>query len=54
MDSQVIIFWSCITLVVIIALGWTLFGKVCALNKKFHVLEIDDDSVYAYEVGDED
>lgn len=54
MDCQVIIFWSCIAFVVLVALGWTVFGKIRALNKKYHVVEIDDDSVYAYEVGDED
>lgn len=49
MEYKVIIFWSCIALVLIVALGWTAFSKMHALNNKYHIITFDNDSVYVDE-----
>lgn len=45
MDSA-IVFWICIAIVVAFSLGKTAFHKICVLNKKYHMIEFEDDSVY--------
>ena len=49
MEYKVIIFWSCIALVLIAAFGWTAFSKIRALNSKYHIITYDNDSVYVDE-----
>ena len=46
MINESIIFWSAIAIVLLIAFGHTAYEKVSALNKKHHLIEIDNESVY--------
>ena len=41
------IFWVCICVVVIAAIGMSGLRKMKALNTKYHIIEVEHGSVYA-------
>lgn len=45
---------GCILLVILMAFGSTVYHKLCILNKKHHVIEWDNDSVYVWDDGNDE
>lgn len=54
MEYKVLIFWSCLALVVVVAFGWTVFSKLRVLNNRHHIITWDDENVYVYEENDDE
>ncbi|EJX11117.1 secreted protein [gut metagenome] len=48
-----LLIWGCILLVILMAFGSTAYHKLCTLNKKHHVIEWDNDSIYVWDDDDD-
>lgn len=61
MEYKMLVFWGCVALAVIIACGYGTFDKLhvvcrklCFINRKYHIVEFGNDSIYSIEDDDDD